>query len=61
MIINQNFNDIIKSFESLKLAAYKCQAGLYPIGYGHTKNVKYKDIISNSRADFLVQDIYFIE
>ncbi|WP_425319679.1 glycoside hydrolase family protein [Gilliamella apicola] len=52
---------MINSFESLKLAAYKCQAGLYTIGYGHNKNVKYKDIISNSRADFLVQDIYFIE
>ncbi|WP_425319271.1 glycoside hydrolase family protein [Gilliamella apicola] len=50
----------MNSFESLKLAAYKCQAGLYTIGYGHNKNVKYKDIISNSRADFLVQDIYLL-
>ncbi|WP_334324719.1 lysozyme [Gilliamella apicola] len=62
MNISQEGIDLIKSFEGLKLEAYKCQAGIWTIGYGHTKNVKDKDIISNSHADcFLVQDLYFIE
>lgn len=62
MNISQEGIDLIKSFEGLKLEAYKCQAGIWTIGYGHTKNVKDKDIISNSQADcFLVQDLYFIE
>lgn len=28
--------DLIKSFEGLKLEAYKCPAGIWTIGYGHT-------------------------
>ena len=28
--------DLIKSFEGLELAAYKCPAGVWTIGYGHT-------------------------
>jgi lysozyme len=28
--------ELIKSFEGLKLAAYKCPAGVWTIGYGHT-------------------------
>ena len=30
---------IIKKFEGLRLKAYKCPAGVYTIGYGHTENV----------------------
>ena len=29
----------IKQFEGCKLTAYKCPAGIWTIGYGHTKNV----------------------
>lgn len=28
--------DLIKAFEGLKLEAYKCPAGIWTIGYGHT-------------------------
>lgn len=28
--------DLIKRFEGLRLAAYKCPAGVWTIGYGHT-------------------------
>ena len=30
---------VIKKFEGLRLKAYKCPAGVYTIGYGHTENV----------------------
>lgn len=32
--------NLIKQFEGLRLTAYKCPAGVYTIGYGHTKGVK---------------------
>lgn len=32
--------DLIKGFEGLRLTAYKCSAGVWTIGYGHTKNVR---------------------
>ncbi len=28
---------LIKKFEGLELEAYKCAAGVWTIGYGHTK------------------------
>ena len=30
---------VIKKFEGLRLKAYKCPAGVFTIGYGHTENV----------------------
>ena len=33
---NQNGIDIIKHFEGLRTVAYKCPAGRWTIGYGHT-------------------------
>lgn len=32
--------ELIKGFEGLRLEAYKCSAGVWTIGYGHTKGVK---------------------
>ena len=32
--------DIIKRYEGCELEAYKCPAGVWTIGYGHTKGVK---------------------
>ena len=31
---------LIKKFEGLELNAYKCPAGVWTIGYGHTKGVQ---------------------
>ena len=31
--------DLIKSFEGCRLSAYKCPAGVWTIGYGHTQGV----------------------
>ena len=36
---SENMIAIIKKFEGLRLKAYKCPAGVYTIGYGHTENV----------------------
>jgi len=53
---------IIKKFEGLRLKAYLCPAGLWTIGYGHTKNVKKGDIITEYRADkFLLDDLMWVE
>jgi lysozyme len=34
--INQAGLDLIKQFEGLRLKSYKCPAGIWTIGYGHT-------------------------
>lgn len=42
--------DLIKRFEGLRLKAYKCPAGVWTIGYGHTNNVRPDDIITEQEA-----------
>ncbi len=53
---------LIRSFEGCVLKAYKCPAGVWTIGYGHTKGVKPGDKISQAKAEeLLMQDIAPIE
>ena len=42
---------LIKSFEGCRLKAYKCPAGVWTIGYGHTAGVKAGDTITQETAD----------
>lgn len=42
---------LIKSFEGCRLTAYKCPAGVWTIGYGHTGNVKSGQQITQAKAD----------
>lgn len=50
--------DFIKSFEGLRLQAYKCPAGVWTVGYGTTKNVTKGMTITKERADdMFVEDI----
>jgi lysozyme len=42
---------LIKSFEGCRLRAYKCPAGIWTIGYGHTDGVKEGDTITQETAD----------
>ena len=42
---------LIKSFEGCRLKAYKCPAGVWTIGYGHTSGVKSGDTITQEQAD----------
>ena len=53
---------LIKNFEGLRLTAYKCPAGVWTIGYGHTKGVKQGMVIDQARADdLMIEDIAPIE
>lgn len=56
-----NAYNMIKKFEGLRLKAYKCSAGKYTIGYGHTYNVKPDDIITVEEAEkYLIEDVGFV-
>lgn len=43
--------DLIKKFEGCHLTAYKCQAGMWTIGYGHTGGVTEGQKISQAQAE----------
>ena len=59
MNISQNGIDLIKRFEGCRLEAYKCPAGVWTIGYGHTAGVKKGDKISQELAEvYLKKDLY---
>lgn len=59
MHINNDGLNIIKESEGLRLKAYKCPAGVWTIGYGHTgKDVKKGMVITEEKAtDLLRLDI----
>ena len=48
----------ISSFEGCRLSAYKCSAGVWTIGYGHTKGVREGDTCTEEQAkEWLIDDI----
>lgn len=50
--------NLIKSFEGCRLTAYKCPAGVWTIGYGHTGGVKFGQKITQAKADaYLKSDL----
>lgn len=54
--------NLIKNFEGLRLTAYRCPAGKWTIGYGHTKGVKKGMYISEEVAThFLIEDVQRVE
>ena len=56
MNISKKGIDLIKRFEGCRLKAYKCPAGVWTIGYGHTNNVRPDDIITQTDADELLNN-----
>ena len=48
--------DLIKSFEGCRLTAYKCPAGVWTIGYGHTQGVYEGMTISQAQADNMLRE-----
>lgn len=48
--------NLIKAFEGLRLEAYKCSAGVWTIGYGHTKGVKKGQKCTKEQADQWLAD-----
>lgn len=62
MTTSENGLNLIKSFEGLRLTAYRCPAGKWTIGYGHTKGVKKGMYISEEVAThFLIEDVQRVE
>ena len=62
MRCSQEGLELIKKFEGCKLKSYKCSAGVWTIGYGHTEDVKEGDIVSPQEADKLLRaDVFKFE
>lgn len=56
MKTSQRGIDLIKQFEGVRLTAYKCPAGVYTIGYGHTRGVKRGMKITEEEASAYLTD-----
>ena len=56
MKTSQTGIDLIKKHEGCRLKAYKCAAGEWTIGYGHTKDVKPGEIITPAEAEELLKE-----
>jgi len=54
MHISDEGIELIKHFEGCELEAYKCAAGVWTIGYGHTKDIQEGDKWSQDKADFML-------
>ena len=53
---------LIKDYEGLRLRAYLCPAGVWTIGFGHTKGVRQGQVITEEQAcNYLVEDVAPIE
>ncbi|MFN6991805.1 MAG: lysozyme [Fervidobacterium sp.] len=48
--------ELIKKFEGLRLKAYKCPAGIWTIGYGHTKGVTKGMEITQEQAEKILEN-----
>ena len=58
MKTSQRGINLIKQFEGVSLTAYKCPAGVYTIGYGHTRGVQRGMKITEDEASaFLASDL----
>lgn len=56
MKTSQKGIDLIKKFEGCRLTAYRCPAGVWTIGYGHTAGVRQGQSITQRRAKTLLKD-----
>lgn len=56
MKISEKGLNLIKSFEGCKLTAYKCPAGVWTIGWGHTGDVTEGQITTQVQADQMLKD-----
>lgn len=58
MKTSQRGINFIKQFEGVRLTAYKCPAGVYTIGYGHTRGVtRGMKITEEEASEFLTADL----
>ena len=62
MIASNRCVELIKRFEGYRFKAYQCPAGVWTIGYGHTKGVKKGDYLTHTDAEKLLkEDITAVE
>ena len=54
MHISERGFELIKKFEGCELEAYQCAAGVWTIGYGHTKDVQEGDKWTEEKAEFML-------
>lgn len=55
--MNERALELIRKFEGYSEMAYKCPAGVWTIGYGHTKGVVKGSIVDRERAEeYLAED-----
>lgn len=55
MNVSTKGRDLIKFYEGLRLKAYKCSAGVWTIGYGHTEGVKAGQTITAHQAEVMFE------
>jgi len=51
MIASKVAIELIKKYEGCRLSAYRCPAGIWTIGYGHTLGVRSGDTITKDQAE----------
>lgn len=51
MKISNNCIELVKDFEGCELVAYKCPAGVWTIGYGHTDGVHSGQVTTKKQAE----------
>lgn len=57
-MIGKSCVELVKKYEGCRLQAYKCPAGVWTIGYGHTKDVRQGMQITEDEAErLLVSDL----
>ena len=62
MRCNEAGLSLIREFEGLRLTAYRCPAGVWTIGYGHTQGVKDGDTTTEEAAErLMLQDVGEVE
>ena len=60
--ISQEGVALIKKFEGCELTAYQCSAGVWTIGYGHTKGIEEgMEITQQEAEDMLVEELHEYE
>lgn len=55
MKISQKGINLVKEFEGCYTSAYRCPAGVWTIGYGHTGDVQPGDVITAAQAEELLK------
>ena len=56
MNISNKGIELIKKYEGCRLSSYKCPAGVWTIGYGHTKGVREGMNITLKEANIFLQN-----